>query len=57
MADRYRDRALQSAHRMMTYLPVAITVLVGGTITLLQGLTVFVPLIRLFLDLGEPLRG
>lgn len=57
MADRYRDRALLSAHRVMTYLPIAITVCVGGTVTLLQALAVFLPLVTLFLELGNPLRG
>lgn len=54
MADRYRDRALRSAQWLTVYLPIAITAVVGGTITLLQALAVFVPLIKLFIELGSP---
>ena len=57
MADRYRDRALRSAHRMALYLPIAVTVVVGGTVTLCQALAVFVPIVRLLLELGSPIRG
>jgi type II secretory pathway component PulF len=57
MADRYRNRALLSAQRMTTYLPIAITVVVGGSVALLQALAVFLPLIKLLFELGNPLHG
>lgn len=57
MAERYRDRALRRAHWMTVYLPIAITAVVGGSITLLQALAVFLPLCKLFIEIGNPLRG
>ena len=52
-AEIYRERALRRSQWLRVYLPVLLTVAVGGTATLLYALTVFVPMA----DLLEKLAG
>jgi len=47
----YRERAARAAVWTSVYLPIALTVLVGGTATLVQGLVTFVPVWKLLYDL------
>lgn len=50
----YRQRAARVAEKTAVYLPISLTVFVGGTATLLCALTVFVPIARLFYHLAWP---
>lgn len=43
----YRESAERRAERQRTLLPIAVVVLIGGTVTLLYGLALFVPLTEL----------
>jgi type II secretory pathway component PulF len=43
----YRDMASRRAERLRTLAPIVILVLVGGTVTLLYGLALFVPFVEL----------
>lgn len=51
----YRNRAARVATWTAIYLPIWLTILVGGTATLVCGLITFVPLLRLFYQLSMPL--
>lgn len=51
-AENYRRRAAQAALWNATYLPLLLTATVGGTVTLLEALAVFIPIARLLYDLG-----
>jgi hypothetical protein len=53
MAQRYRQRSAAAANWTAFYFPLLMTLLVCGTITLLQGLAVFGPLIQLLYELGR----
>ena len=50
----YRERAARTATWTAVYLPIALTVLLGGTATLVEGLFTFVPIWRLLYDVGMP---
>ncbi len=50
----YRQRAARIAARAAVFLPIWLTVFVGGTATLLCALTAFVPIARLFYHLASP---
>jgi len=50
----YRERAERAATWTAIYLPIAVTVVVGGTATLVCGLTVFLPIARLLYHLTWP---
>jgi hypothetical protein len=47
----YRERAARSARWAVLYLPIVLTVAIGGTAVLVQTLAVFVPLSRFLLHL------
>jgi type II secretory pathway component PulF len=49
----YRETAQRRAERFRTVAPVAALVLVGGTVTLLYGLALFVPLVELIYGLSR----
>lgn len=51
-ADVYRQRAQRTVTWAVVYLPIVLSVLVGGTATLIQALAVFLPLSRLWYQLG-----
>jgi len=51
-ADVYRQRAQRTVTWAVVYLPILLSVLVGGTATLIQALAVFLPLSRLWYQLG-----
>jgi general secretion pathway protein F len=51
----YRSRAARVAMWTAIYLPIWLTILIGGTATLVCGLVTFVPLLRLFYQLALPL--
>jgi general secretion pathway protein F len=53
MAERYRNKAKHAANWSAVYLPIIITVVVGGTVTLLQAFAVFVPLTQLFIGIAR----
>lgn len=53
MAERYRNQARRAASWSVVYLPIIITVCVGGTITLLQACAVFVPLTQLLIGIAR----
>ena len=50
----YRERAARAGLWTAVYLPIAMTVLVGGTATLFQGLITFTPLWELWYALARP---
>ncbi|MHB8897268.1 MAG: type II secretion system F family protein [Thermoguttaceae bacterium] len=50
----YRNRAARKALWTALYLPIWLTVLVGGTATLICGMITFAPLLRLFYQLSAP---
>jgi general secretion pathway protein F len=52
MAETYRERAARTATWMAIYLPIVLTVLLGGTAVLLQALATFGPIVRLMQGLG-----
>jgi len=52
----YRDRAARAAAWAAVYLPILLTIFVGGTATLVCGLLAFGPLIRLFYHLTWPVH-
>lgn len=54
-AEVYRNRAARRATWTAVYLPIWVTVFVGGTATFICGLITFVPLLRLFYRLAAPL--
>jgi general secretion pathway protein F len=51
-AENYRRRAASAAAWNAAYLPLVLTALVGGFVTLLQALAVFAPVLRLLYELG-----
>ncbi len=53
MAERYRNQARRAANWTVIYLPMIITVAVGGTVTLLQAFALFIPMTQLFLDIAR----
>ena len=55
IADRCRQQAAREASRTIAYLPIAVTVLLGGTATLIQSFALFWPVSRMLYDLGAPL--
>ncbi len=52
----YRSRAERKAAWTAVYLPIWITIFVGGTATLACGVITFLPLLRLFYQLSLPLQ-
>jgi len=50
----YRQRAARAATWTAVYLPITLTVLVGGTATLVCALTAFLPIVRLLYHLTWP---
>lgn len=54
-AEVYRNRAARRAAWTALYLPIWVTVFVGGTATFICGFITFVPLLRLFYQLSLPL--
>jgi general secretion pathway protein F len=52
-AERYRERSSQAALRTALTLPIVLTTIVGGTITLLLGVGTILPIWRLILNLGR----
>jgi general secretion pathway protein F len=55
IARNYRERAGRAAAWTTVYLPITLTVLIGGTATLVQGLVTFLPLWKLWYDLSQAL--
>jgi general secretion pathway protein F len=51
-AEQYRQRATDAATWTAIYLPILVTALVGGTVTLIQALAVFGPIIHLLQSLS-----
>lgn len=51
----YRSRAARKAAWTAVYLPMWLTIFVGGAATLICGIITFVPLVRLFYQLSMPL--
>ena len=51
-AQMYRQRALRQADWLRIYLPTVLTVGIGGTATLIYGLTLFLPYTTLLKDLA-----
>lgn len=51
----YRSRAARKAVWTAIYLPLWLTVLFGGTATLVCGIITFMPILRLFYQLSAPL--
>ena len=49
----FRSQAKHTANWSAVYLPIIITVVVGGTVTLLQAFAVFVPLTQLFIGIAR----
>jgi general secretion pathway protein F len=49
----YRERAARTARWAILYLPIFLTVVIGGTAVLVQTLAVFIPLSQLLYDLGQ----
>jgi type II secretory pathway component PulF len=49
----YRDASERRAERLRTLAPMAAIVLIGGTVTLLYGLTLFVPVVELLKSLAS----
>jgi len=54
VAEQYRQRAARTVTWTVVYLPIVLTVVLGGTVTLVQALAVFGPVIRLLYQLGQP---
>lgn len=50
----YRGRAARAATAVAVYLPISLTVFVGGSATLVCGLVVFLPIIRLYFQIAWP---
>jgi general secretion pathway protein F len=50
----YRNRAARAATWTAVYLPISLTVFVGGTATLICALITFTPLLRMFYQLSWP---
>jgi type II secretory pathway component PulF len=50
----YRERAARTTTWTAVYLPIALTVLLGGTATLVEGLFTFVPIWKMLYDVGMP---
>ena len=53
-AEMYRQRAARAARWAAVYLPIILTVVIGGSAVLLHGLLVFWPFTRLLYQLGLP---
>jgi type II secretory pathway component PulF len=53
-AEMYRQRAAQAARWAAVYLPIVLTVVIGGSAVLFHGLLVFWPFTRLLYQLGMP---
>jgi type II secretory pathway component PulF len=53
IADRCRQMSARETSRAIAFLPIAVTALVGGTVTLLQALALFWPISRMLYDLGR----
>jgi hypothetical protein len=51
-AEVYRQRARRTVTWAVVYLPIVLSVVLGGTATLIQALAVFLPLSRLWHQLG-----
>jgi general secretion pathway protein F len=54
VAEQYRQRAARTVTWTAVYLPIVLTAVLGGTVTFVQGLAVFGPVIRLLFQLGQP---
>lgn len=54
-AEMYRRRAVEATRWMTLYLPVILTVVIGGGAVLMYGLVVFLPLVSLLYRLGSAL--
>jgi len=52
-ADSYRQRAPRAALWTSLYLPIVLTVVFGGTATVLQAVVTFGPIYRMLYDLGQ----
>ncbi|NUQ61601.1 MAG: type II secretion system F family protein [Pirellulales bacterium] len=50
----YRERSARTAAWTAVYLPISMTILLGGTATLLCGLAAFVPIVRMLYHLTWP---
>ena len=50
----YRSRASRAATAAALYLPISLTVLVGGSATLLCAIVTFLPIVRLYYHLALP---
>ena len=53
-AEVYRRRAVRRADWLRLYLPLLLTIGIGGTATLLYGLSLFLPWLNTLYDLGKP---
>ncbi len=53
MAQRYRNKARHASNWCAIYLPIIITAIVGGTVTLLQCFAIFVPLTQLLISIAR----
>jgi general secretion pathway protein F len=53
IADRCRQSSVRETSRTIAFLPLAVTALVGGTVTLVQALVLFWPISRMLYDLGR----
>lgn len=56
-ADVYEKRASRKAELLRVVLPVALTVFIAGSVTLLYGLVLFAPVRELYEKLGSPVTG
>jgi general secretion pathway protein F len=54
LAPMYRLRGLHQAEKLQLFLPTILMLLIGGTATLLYGLTLFLPLVGLLRGLSSP---
>lgn len=53
MSQRYRHQARRAANFTAVFLPIIITVVVGGTVVLLEAIAVFLPLTQFYTDLAR----
>jgi type II secretory pathway component PulF len=54
LARAYRHEALRLAHWLSVYLPLVLTVALGGTVVLVYALAVLAPVFHLLRALGQP---
>jgi type II secretory pathway component PulF len=53
VADRCRQRAARDTSRTIAFLPIAVTAVIGGLVTLVQAIALFWPITRMMYDLGS----